>query len=98
MRYNMPIRKTMAEWQANPIDESIPAMRLLDWPIEMQKELCRVAANVIPDGGPLDDDWSDCVGEVAGAIEEKWPELFDLADCDDLCEDIIAYVGYGWRE
>jgi len=94
----MPVKKTMAEWQAcNFVDtETVKAMRLTEYSPEFQKELRRVASEFIPDGGPLDDDWSDCVDAVAGAIENEWPELFDLADTDDLCNDLIGYVGYNW--
>lgn len=63
-------------------------IHLSDYPREKQKELLEHAQQVIPDGGPLDDDWPDCHDDVSEVFDKNFPE-FESLDTFALCNDLI---------
>lgn len=71
--------------------------RLSDFSKLEQTLLIEAASAVIPDGGPLDDNWPDCQNDVASTICEVMPDL-EIADTYDLENDLISAVVRGVKE
>lgn len=58
---------------------------------EIIEKFMKVTREIVPDGGPLDDDWPNYTQQVAGELIGEFPEVFDPdMDIDDLVNELIA--------